>query len=169
MTTIFVSERDYIAAERLYAKPRWGRIVLDVSIFLLVGVAMVVAVGVKCGYTSYEQSVAVLKFLIFYIVFLPVARVVFLIIKHFRLRKVYRETPMLHAEANLIWCESGLQAESKYGTLKFNWDELHGWRENANYLLLLISKYQYYILPKLAFSAGELDDLKQHLPASLKK
>lgn len=45
MTTIFVSERDYIAAERLYAEaPRWGRAAFYISLYVLLG--MVLAVGV---------------------------------------------------------------------------------------------------------------------------
>jgi hypothetical protein len=85
------------------------------------------------------------------------------------LRRRWDGQPVLHRPYTLDASDAGITLEGPASTHRYQWDYFPGSRETLNLILLYISPYSFWIIPKRAFaSAGDLEAFKAFLPTRVR-
>jgi hypothetical protein len=81
-----------------------------------------------------------------------------------RLRKIFQQQQALRESYIISWSNEGVMSKSDRGSILSPWPHYHGWQENQDVLLLIISDAMFQIIPKRSFeTSSELEDFKQHI------
>jgi hypothetical protein len=80
------------------------------------------------------------------------------------LKRHYRKYPKIQKPMTISLGDEGLLFAADDGTGRLSWSEIHGWRENIEYLLVYLAPRMYHVLPKRIENEGfPLNELKQRL------
>lgn len=127
-----LKEADFLAAQRLHAKPR--------PVFAVIGVLLVILALVTL-YLSHSWSLgAALAFLLLFFVYEP-----------FRARRLFRQYKALSEPTTVEPRDDGLYFKRENGEGLVPWSQVIKWRSNDKVLLLYPASGFFYLLPSHFF------------------
>jgi YcxB-like protein len=148
---------DYKEAQVAHWTPSKGRRVLRaflIGLILASGIRLYIASG---GTAGVLPLAGLLLWFLLRFVYRP-----------YYLKRDYRNHPNLAREHSLSIDDSGLQARSEVAEGRRAWTAYTKYRETRNLFVLYLGSRMFEIIPKRAFSAVQLEELRnlvrQHLP-----
>jgi hypothetical protein len=82
-------------------------------------------------------------------------------LRNFRFQREFRRSKTLQGEMTMDISEEGLWTSSGYGEGKVEWDAFSRYLETPHLFLLSVPPRLFYMIPKRAFIAGNLEEPRQ--------
>lgn len=148
-----ISEADYVAAARLFAKLTSKQLTIYLAIVIaLVLLAIFITPGLRVVVFSGLIGGGIAALIAHYIISPILAR------KH------YRKYKAMHEPFTIELLEDGVHFASPHGGGKALWQQVHQWRHNDRFILIYPMPRLYYIVPKsLATQGFDVNALTQAL------
>ena len=86
-----------------------------------------------------------------------------------KVRRMHQQNPLLYGETRLVADERGVELIGPRGTSKFAWQELRGFKENADVFVICLSRSVGYAIPKREHVDGDVSRFADLLRWRLKR
>jgi YcxB-like protein len=77
-----------------------------------------------------------------------------------RLKRLYNDLRVAGRETHFTFDRTGIRSSNRDGTSNFEWNRFKHWIENERFLLLILSRWSFIVIPKFQVTIGTLEHLR---------
>lgn len=162
-----LSEKDLVAAYRRWHLRSWQSPKSLGQSALVFAIMWLVVVGANIMKSGYEGAIAgATVFVGLLVLLMPVMFLWGRWYMGWHGKRFFRQTPIMQAPCTTSWSEEGLHLCSELFESDMRWSGFDSWAEDAVAFQFYLSKLQFYVLPRRAFSDEQWEDLRDILQRS---
>jgi hypothetical protein len=158
-----LSREDFVAAYWFYTRWLWLWKRLAIAFVIVTTVYLLLIAGMFTIDGSFElsKSMEYLRFAVIGALLVTVAIIsISLITFPWRLKRLYDDLKVAGRETSFEFDQAGIRVANRDGSANYNWDRFKHMIENGRFLLLVLSRYSFIVVPKAQVSGEMLEALR---------